>query len=149
LHYRKYALALEPVLRESPLMWYDKVMSKIAPDNGYTPSSVLTKQGVSAVGGIAGGLILMVIDALPRFLSVGAGALIGLAGISALFSKDKTDRKAGLIATAAGALTVFSRVGLLEARPLAGTLLSIGAVGLLALGIWNGLKFLRGLKARR
>jgi len=41
----------------------------------------------------------------------------------------------------------FVRIPPLQA--LAGTAMTIGAFGLLAAGIWNGIKFLRGLKSRQ
>jgi hypothetical protein len=106
----------------------------------------LAKQGVSAVGGIAGGIVLFVLGALPPVAGIIAGAVVTAVGIGALLSRDPEDRKPGLLVTIGGALAIFSKVGIV--RPLAGTLLGIGALGLLALGIWNGIKFLKGLKSR-
>jgi hypothetical protein len=113
----------------------------------YPPSTKeLAKQGVSAVAGIAGGVALFVLGALPPIAGIIAGAVVAVVGISGLLSKDPEDKKPGMVVTIGGALAIFSKVGLV--RPLAGTLLGIGALGLLALGIWNGIKFLKGLKSR-
>ncbi|MDR0642259.1 MAG: hypothetical protein LBG07_07360 [Treponema sp.] len=112
----------------------------------------LEKQGVAAVANLAAGLFLFVLSALGgRFpiVAIILGALAGIFGIVALSSRDSADRKAGAILTAGGILAIFSRAGAAFFRPLAGTLLSIGAFGLIALGLWNGIKFIRGLKSRR
>ena len=111
----------------------------------------LEKQGVAAVANLAAGLFLFVLSALGgRFpiVAIILGGLAGIVGIAALSSKDNTDRKAGALLTAGGILAILSRAGAAFFRPLAGTLLSIGAFGLIALGIWNGIKFIRGLKSR-
>ncbi|MDR3171086.1 MAG: hypothetical protein LBU17_05570 [Treponema sp.] len=121
-------------------------MYDIEPVGGYTPTRVLTKQGVTAVGGIVGGVALFIMGALPPIAGIVVGGVVGVAGIVTFLSKDPADKKPGLMIAAAGALSVFSRIG--AVRPLAGTLLGIGAIGLLAVGIWNGIKFLKGLKSR-
>jgi hypothetical protein len=121
-------------------------MYDIRPSNGYPPTNVLAKQGVAAIGGLVGGAALFVLGALPPLVGIIAGSIAGIIGIGALLSKDPEDKKGGAITAAAGALTILSKIGIV--RPLAGTLLGIGAIGLLAMGIWNGIKFLRGLKNR-
>jgi hypothetical protein len=121
-------------------------MSDLIPGGGYTPTNVLAKQGVIAIGGIAGGIGLLIMGALPPIIGIIAGAAVGVVGIGALLSKDREDRKPGLIVAVAGGLSILSKIGIV--RPLAGTLLGIGAIGLLGLGIWNGIKFLKGLKSR-
>jgi hypothetical protein len=124
-------------------------MSDLIPHEKFTPTNVLAKQGVAAIGCLAGGAGLLLLAALgARFpvIGIAAGAILGVVGISAIRSKDPDDRKPGLIVAAAGVLSVLSRVP--GVRSFAGTLLGIGALGLLALGIWNGIKFLKGLKSR-
>jgi hypothetical protein len=121
-------------------------MGDLIPGGDYTPTQVLAKQGLTAVGGIAGGLILLIMGALPPIVGIIAGAVVGVVGIGALLSGDKDDRKPGIVAAVAGGLSILSKIGIV--RPLAGTLLGIGAIGLLAMGVWNGIKFLRGLKNR-
>jgi hypothetical protein len=121
-------------------------MDDMIPSNKYQPANVLAKQGIAAVGGLAGGIGLFVLGALPPLVGIIAGGVVALVGIGGLFSRDPEDKKPGAITATAGVLAILSKIGF--ARPLAGTLLSIGAVGLLAMGIWNGIKFLKGLKNR-
>ncbi|MDR3337530.1 MAG: hypothetical protein LBT16_10020 [Treponema sp.] len=124
-------------------------MNDLIPEGGYTPTTILAKQGVTAIGSILGGAGLLVLGALgARFPVIGlaAGAVLGIVGITGLLSKDPDDRKPALIVTGAGILSVLSRVPV--ARAFAGTLFGIGALGLLAIGIWNGVKFIKGLKSR-
>jgi hypothetical protein len=77
-----------------------------------------------------------------------AGAVVAVVGLGAFFSKDPQDRKPGLLITAAGLLGILAKAPIPPLRPFAGFALGIGAVGLLALGIWKGIQFLRGLKSR-
>jgi hypothetical protein len=122
-------------------------MNDLIPGGGdYTPTNVLAKQGITAVGGIVGGLALMIMRALPPFIGIIAGAVVGVIGIGCIMSKDPDDRKPGILAAVAGGLSILARIGIV--RPLAGTLLSISALGLLAMGVWNGIKFFKGLKGR-
>jgi hypothetical protein len=121
-------------------------MNDLIPGGDYTPTNVLAKQGLTAVGGIVGGLLLLIIRVLPPVAGIIAGAVVGAVGVVALLSGDKDDKKPGLVTAVAGGLSILSKIGIV--RPLAGTLLGIGAIGLLAMGIWNGIKFFRGLKNR-
>jgi hypothetical protein len=126
-------------------------MNELEDQRAPVPARTLEKQGLTAVANLAGGFLLLVLAVLGgRFPIAGIvlGALTGLFGVFALLSKDGADRKAGVILTAGGLLTILSRVGAAFFRPIAGTLLSVGAFGLIALGVWNGLKFLKGLKSR-
>jgi hypothetical protein len=113
-------------------------------------ASKLSKLGITAIGYTAGGIFLFVLQAVARFRVVGliAGAVVCLLGIGSLMSKDPADRKPGIIITAAGVLAILSKSGVPLIAPVTATLLGIGAVGLLALGIWNGIKFFIGLKKR-
>jgi hypothetical protein len=121
-------------------------MGDLIPGGDYTSTQALAKQGLTAVGGIAGGLILLIMGALPPIAGIIAGAVVGVVGIGSLLSGNKDDKKPGLVTAVAGGLSILSRIPFV--RPLAGALLGIGAVGLLAMGVWNGIKFLRGLKNR-
>jgi hypothetical protein len=121
-------------------------------NESYTPAKKLEKYGVNAVIGIAGGVILLTATVLgARFPVVGLvlGAVSAFFGAGALFSKDPDDKKPGAILAAAGACLILSRVGLPLIRPLASSLLSIGALGFLATGILNGIRFLKGLNKNR
>jgi hypothetical protein len=127
-------------------------MNDLEKNESYTPAKKLEKYGVNAVAGIAGGAILLAAAALgARFPIVGLvlGAASVFFGAGALFSKDPDDKKPGAVLTAAGICLILSRVGLSLVRPLASSLLGIGALGLLAMGILNGIKFLRGLNKNR
>jgi hypothetical protein len=115
------------------------------------PVRRLEKQGLAAVTNLAAGLFLFVLSILGGRLAIMGiilGALAGIFGIAALLSRDSVDRRAGAILTAGGILAILSRAGAAFFRPLAGTLLSIGAVALIARGLWNGIQFIRGLKSR-
>ncbi|MDR0377541.1 MAG: hypothetical protein LBH70_07085 [Spirochaetaceae bacterium] len=124
-------------------------MNDLIPEEKYTPTNVLAKRGVSAIACLAGGTGLLLLAALgARFpiMGIAAGAVLGIVGIGAVRSKDADDHKPGLVVLAAGVLSVLSRVP--GIRIFAGTLLGIGAVGLLATGIWNGIRFLTELRKR-
>jgi hypothetical protein len=113
-------------------------------------TSSLTKLGISAIGYAAGGIFLFLLNIFARFRVFGLiiGGIVCLVGIGSLMSKDPADRKAGFLITAAGALTILSKAKIPFLTAISGTLLSIGAIGLLALGIVNGIKFFIGLKKR-
>ncbi|GHV74409.1 hypothetical protein AGMMS49940_17110 [Spirochaetia bacterium] len=124
-------------------------MSDLIPGGGNnTPTNVLAKQGVTAIGGIVGGVVLMIIRALPSFIGLIAGVIVGVVGIGGAMSKERDDRKLGLLTAVAGGLAVLSRIPIKPLAALSGTLLGISALGLLAVGVWNGIKFIRGLKGR-
>ena len=128
-------------------------MNDIEPRREYTPTNVLAKQGVSAVAQIAGGVIILLMHVFSaRILPLGIifGLIIGGVGLSALFSKDPADKNPGLILTAAGILKLAFHVGVFPiVKSLAGTLLTVSSLGLLAMGIFNGIRFLMGLKSRK
>ena len=119
-------------------------MNEVVKRDEYLTTSKLSRLGVSAVGYSAAGIFL--------FILKGAGFIIGgaacLIGVGSLFSKDPTDRKAGAVIIAAGALAILSKLHVPLLTGVSGVLLTIGAVGLLALGVWNGIKFFLGLKKR-
>jgi hypothetical protein len=115
------------------------------------PREVLVKQGTSAVAYLAGGALLFVMSLGLRFRIPGivlSLAALGL-GIGALVSKDKEDKKPGLILTAAGALGMIVQFGIPLLKPLGVFALGLSAFGLFTAGIWKGIKFLRGLRSRQ
>jgi hypothetical protein len=119
-----------------------------ARDN-YVPTSVLAKQGVSAVAGIVGGALMLLMGALPPVVGIVVGGVVTAVGVGAMLSKDPDDKKPGRVAAAAGLLTLAAKVGgFAWVKAIAGSVLGLGAVGLFAMGVWNGVKFLRGLKKR-
>ena len=128
-------------------------MSDIEPIKGIKPANVLAKQGVAAIAQIAGGILILVMHIFSaRLLPLGLifGLILGGVGLAALFSKDPEDKKPGIILTIAGVLKLAFHVGVIPiVKSLAGTLLTVSSLGLLAMGIINGISFLRGLKSRK
>ena len=125
-------------------------MNDIEKRNDIPPASSLSKQGLTAVLCTAGGVFLLVLRIISTkpVLGLIAGAVVCALGIGALMSKDPADRAPGAVITAAGVLVFLSAIKVGPIAPVAGTLLVIGMVGLLAMGIWNGIKFFFGLKKR-
>ena len=126
-------------------------MNDIEPIKEPTPTNVLAKQGVAAVAEIAGGALLLIMHVFSARippLGIVFSLIIGGIGISGLLSKESEGKKPGTILTIAGALKLAFHVGLPIMRPIAGTLLTFSSLGLLAMGIWNGIRFLLGLKSR-
>jgi len=115
------------------------------------PRDVLVKQGISAVTYLAGGAFLLIMTVGARFSLL--GIILSLAamvlGIGALLSRDREDKKPGLILAIAGILGMAIRFRIPLLQSVAGTVLGIGAIGLFAAGILKGIKFLQGLKSRR
>ena len=125
-------------------------MNEIVRTDEIPSTSSLSKLGVSAVGYTAAGIFLLILNLvtqsfLPAFI---IGGLVLLFGIGSYKSKDLTDKKAGIVLIAAGALTILSKIPIPFIQGLSGVILTIGAIGLLAVGIINGVKFFRGLKKR-
>lgn len=116
-----------------------------------TPREVLVKLGTAAVAHLAGGALLFVMTMGARFRIPGIILSLGtlVLGAGALLSKDKEDRKPGMVITAAGVLGMLVQFGPSLLKPFAGFALGLGAIGLIASGIWKGIKFLRGLKSRQ
>ena len=114
-------------------------------------TSSLSKTGVAAVGYTAAGVFISILNAISTGFSIPgivAGAVVFVLGLGSFFSKDPADKRAGFIITAAGALTVLSKSGIPLLAGASRTLLVVSAVGLLALGVINAIKFFRGLKKR-
>ena len=121
-------------------------MSDIQKRDSIPSTNKLSKQGIAAVGYTAAGVFLLVLNALVGipFLGYLIGGAVCLLGIASFTSKDPADKRAGTIILAAGVLSILSKLGVGPSK----VLLVIGTVSLLALGIWNGIKFLTGLKKR-
>ena len=115
------------------------------------PRDVLVKQGISAVAYLAGGAFLLVMTIGARFRLL--GLLLSFAaliiGVAAILSRDREDKKPGMVIAAAGVLGLLARFGIPILRPFAAFALGIGGLGLFAAGIWKGIRFLRGLKSRQ
>jgi MFS superfamily sulfate permease-like transporter len=119
-------------------------MGDLVPEGEYTPTAVLAKQGVAAVGCLAGGAGLLVLQILPPIMGIAAGALATFVGAGALVSKDADDKKGGLIVTAAGLLSVLARIPV--TRRFAAPLMALAAAGLIIWGAVKGIKFIKGLR---
>ena len=95
-------------------------------------------------------MMVMVLGASRGLLGLVLSTVTLIFGIGSLLSKDNEGKRPGLILTIAGVLGMFMRfVKLPPVQAVAGTLLTIGALGLLAAGIWKGVQFLFGLQTRR
>jgi len=123
-------------------------------DNDLTPivpRDVLVKQGTSAIGYIAGGVFLLILTFGGRFPLL--GIILSLTalviGIAALLSRDREDKKPGIVIAVAGILGLVMRFGIPELKPFAGFILGLSGLGLFAAGLWKGVKFLWGLRSRQ
>jgi len=114
------------------------------------PRDVLVKLGTSAVAQLVGGVLLFIMTTSARFRVPGIVLSLGalLVGAGALLSKNRDDIKPGMFITGAGVLGMVVQFGLPLMKSFAGFFLGVGAIGLIASGIWKGIKFLRGLKTR-
>jgi hypothetical protein len=127
---------------------YNINMYEIERKDDIPSTASLSKLGITAIGYTAGAVFLFLLQFFAKLRGLGLviGAVVCVIGIGSLMSKDPADRKAGFLITAAGALVLLSKIPVIA--PAAATLLSIGAIGLLAMGIINGIKFFIGLKKR-
>jgi hypothetical protein len=112
----------------------------------YESSNTLTKHAVTAIGSIAGGVALFALGSLGTIPGLIAGGIATVAGLASMASSNKTDKSTGSFLAGAGALTIASKVPIIGG--LAGLISGVGALSLIGIGIWNGIKFFRGLKAR-
>jgi len=110
------------------------------------PTKTVAKYGVLMVVGIGGAIILLVLKALPWFFAIIAGAILLFLGLGIMSSKKTNDTVPGVLCVVAGALVILSRLPFLGG--IAQFLLWLGALALLVVGIWNGVKFILGLKSR-
>ncbi len=109
------------------------------------PRKQLVNQGSKGLGGIVGGTVLLVLTSITAPIpSLIVGGIIGLVGLA--MSRSKDDRKAGLVVAAAGVLTAITAIPAIGG--LAGWFLGVSGVGLLIMGGWNLIKFIRGYRKR-
>ncbi|GMO27116.1 MAG: hypothetical protein Ta2B_07720 [Termitinemataceae bacterium] len=116
-----------------------------------TSKKNLTKRGIDAVLGIAGGVALsflgFFVSRMFPPLGLVLGIVVTLLGVSGIISKNKDDRKNGALTTVVGAILILSFLKVVPViAALAGTLLSICAFISFGFGIWNGIRFLFGLR---
>ena len=96
--------------------------------------------GVLVIGCLAGGLVLLILNALPGFFSFIIGAVLLFFGFGVLASKKSKDKLAGVVIIIAGALTFLTIIPFLKGP--AGWILRVGGIALLVLGVWNGILLL-------
>ena len=107
-------------------------------------SGEMLKERSSSLVFLVGGVFLTAMTIGARFPFVGI-FLSGLAfayGLGALMSKGREDKKRGLVMISAGLMGLLVRFGPAVTRPFAAFFLGLGAVGLLAAGIWSGVRYL-------
>ena len=107
-------------------------------------SEEMLKERRAAVVYLLGGVFLTVMTIGVRFRAVGI-FLAGLAiayGFGALMSKGREDKKRGLVMLGAGVIGFLAMFGPGLSKSFAMLFLWMGAVGLLASGIWSGVMFL-------
>ena len=118
-------------------------------DSGPPSTQNLARHGLSAVGFLAAGIGLSVMGSLPLIPGIVIGAAACFLGVGSVFSRDSADRVGGSVLFAGGALTLLAKFRIPLLAPLAHVVMSVGAVACLGLGIWNVVKFFRGLRERR
>jgi hypothetical protein len=108
------------------------------------PRSKVTRSGMTAVGGIAGGTALLVLAGFHWF-GIIAGAVLVVGGLA--LSSSKSDRKIGIVTAVVGAASLVT--GILG-RWLPGIPWLMRAAGILfiGVGIYSLVKFFRGVKSR-
>jgi hypothetical protein len=114
------------------------------------PRKELTRQGVTGIAGLFGGIGLFILKSiasigdrisLPGLIAAGAISLAGL-----VIASGREDRKAGLYTVGAGILTAVASLPL--TKGVGGFLLLIAGLGLVGGGLWSLIKFWRNLRRR-
>ncbi len=106
------------------------------------PRSEVTKSGVKGVGALAGGVGLLILNALHPLAAIIVGGVLTVGGL-AFTTGTKKDRTAGAVTMGAGILTALA--GLIPGFHF---LLWLPGIGLLGAGVYSIIKFIRGLKTR-
>ncbi len=106
------------------------------------PRSSLTRTGVKGVSALAGGVGLLILNALHPLAAIIVGGVLTVGGL-AFTTGTKKDKTAGIVTMGAGILT-----GLAGLIPGLHFLLFLPGIGLLGAGIYSLVKFLRGMKTR-
>jgi hypothetical protein len=118
-------------------------------DSGFPSTRNLARQGLSAAGFLAAGIGLLVMGSLPPVLGIVIGAVACFFGVGSVFSHDSADRLGGTVLFAGGALTLLAKFKIPLLAGLARIALSVGGFACLGLGIWNAVRFFRGLRKRQ
>lgn len=109
-------------------------------------SEEVRKNGMRGVVSTGAGIGIVVFNSLLHLPVIGiviSGALIAL-GVMGLVGKNRTDKTSGTVLMAAGGLGVAS----IFLKGLTGFLFGVGGVGLIGYGVFNLIKFAKGLKSK-
>jgi hypothetical protein len=124
--------------------------------NDLTPKTTqeVRRYGMVGVGaGISGLGLLILNDFAGGWGGLVVGGLVALGGLGIMGSKDGKDKRLGGLVTAAGAVTAGAALfqvlpGFQGLAHLGSFVLWASGIGLLGLGVWNIIKFVKGLKSR-
>ncbi len=111
------------------------------------PRNQLVKQGVHGIAGIGGGIGLLILKAIASagFIpGLIAGGIVGIAGL--VIASSKEDRTAGMIAVAAGAVTIVASIPAIGG--VVGWMMPVAGVGLIIAGAISLFRFIRNLRRR-
>jgi len=108
----------------------------------------LIKEGKTALLYIFGGIFsfAMYLGARFKFVGIVLALAAVIYGIVRLQSRDRGNIRPGLVCIIAGVLGMLVVAGVPPFRIIAGAILGVGAVGLIAAGILKGIIFLLTLK---
>lgn len=136
-------------------------MGDLEPVGGKEVSSA----GVRGIGSTVGGLALFFLRGLSTafggILGVGLGAVSFVIGASSVKSSSKADKIGGTVAMGAGLVLALPGLAkLLGGIPIVGGILGVaagfsgfvigaGALGLVGYGVYNLVKFVRGIRSHR
>ncbi len=108
------------------------------------PKKDLVKSGSKGIGGIVGGALVLALNALNPIASLIVGVIVGVTGLG--MSRNKDEKGTGMLVAAAGGLTAITAIPAIGG--VAGWLLGVSGIGLLLMGGWNLIKFIRGYRKR-
>ncbi|HTX71406.1 MAG TPA: hypothetical protein VMC79_01135 [Rectinemataceae bacterium] len=121
-------------------------------------SRELSNRGFKGVSATVGGVALLVLKGIAGWLGgivgLGIGVIAMGVGLSSLKSSSKADKTGGVVALGAGALLALTGIAHWHIPIISGIaglstgLVTLGAVGLIGYGVWNIIKFVRGLRSR-
>jgi hypothetical protein len=115
-------------------------------DNYPVNSDEVRKNGMRGVVSTGAGIGLMLFNSLLNIPVIGwilGGGLVVL-GVMGLIGKNRTDKTTGLVMMGAGVLGILS----FFLKGFTGFILGAAGIGLIGFGVFNLIKFAKGLKSR-
>jgi hypothetical protein len=109
------------------------------------PRDSIVKYGMNAAGGVIGGILMLSLRHLPFVPALIVGGIFALAGL--LITRSREDRTTGSVLAGAGILIAVAGIPVIGA--IAGFLMVISGIGLLAIGVVNIVRFFKGLRSRQ